>query len=800
MDDIKKEISTLRQSLVRQDTNGKRSSGGSVNYKEVRSELRALQKDLRTRETKIVKALVASKNVILCTNVGAGNRLLRDLEFDLVIIDECAQGLEASCWIPMLRGRKCVFAGDHLQLPPTIKSKEAEAGGLSTTLFERLMKNTAQFGSVSFLLDTQYRMNASICEWASQAMYHGQLKSHSSVAAHSLQDFKLRLPDNEGISMPSNESADSSESETVPIDVPVMLLLDTADCDMGEDRTEEGTSHSNAHEVALVHRHVCMLLRAGLRPADIGIITPYNAQVQLLKKKFFSAGEDEDDEQGGTKKATIAVNEDGNADNSDKLTFEGLEIRSVDGFQGGERECIILSLVRSNQSREVGFLSDHRRINVAVTRAKRHLCVICDSQTCSQDTFIGSLLRHITEKGEYRCAQELEFATDAELWAADGRPPAFSADERQQQFEKASGRYVSKSSDDPSILIEEVIDGYQKGQFAKKLRSYKLQYFTFIEQHVCENLEIVSYDRLDAVFKQSSPLVLRFPVQCSSLERRLVHQTCEARGLFHRSVGVEPRRYVEVCQVSFPSPVLEPVPPVSIEKVASTASVASVTKSTSIVTISRSEPILSTSAVISSQASVTEPEPPTTKGDPKFGPVTAHASELDNQLDSDSDEESNQSDDAAKSSLRPAAEKSKSANKKKKKNKAKSSTSTQPATKPVKYYVSEERQKALDAAQAKMRNVDLHAFDDEMAAIEAAIQANQDYANLTKYRVGASAMPNPEKTKTSNSLRSAIEEAEKARKGKATSENESSVPSTSSQHKKKVLKKPTVADIKKMSI
>lgn len=814
VDDIKKEISTLRQSLVRQDANSKKAySGSSINYREVRSELRSLQKDLRVRETRIVKSIVSSKNVILCTNVGAGNRLLRDIEFDLVIIDECAQGLEASCWIPMLRGRKCVLAGDHLQLPPTIKSKEAESGGLSTTLFERLMRNTSQFGSVSFLLDTQYRMNASICDWASKEMYKGQLKSHESVSGHSLQDFKLQLPEIDlsvavSISTESVVVEPDSAKEMVSIDVPVMLLLDTADCDMNEDHTEEGTSHSNAHEVSLVYRHVCMLLRAGLRPTDIGVITPYNAQVQLLKKKFFSSGadDDEDDEDGEgavNKKNTSSrdINLDGTIFN-----FDGLEIRSVDGFQGGERECIILSLVRSNQSREVGFLSDHRRINVAVTRAKRHLCVICDSQTCSQDVFIGTLLRHITEGGEYRCVQELQFASDVELWARSGRTVV---DQKQQQlqFEKASGQYTAKVSDDPSILIEEIVNGYVLGQFAKKLRSCKLQYFTFTQGQPSEKLEVVSYDRLGTMFKQGVPLLLRFPVQCSSLERKLLHQACEARGLFHRSVGIEPRRYTEICNLQLPSPLLSATATTATTPTTATTAIIapSTATATATATTTAVSSLTATASVNTAPSPAILPMPTIPKSALTASPAGAIGPPASTAPINDSDDESEASETERDLHLKPTATQSYSTQKKssenKKKNNKKSGGSTHIITKPVKYYVSEERQKAMDAAQAKMRNLDPFAFDDEMVAIEAAISANLDYANLTKYRVGATAMPNPDKIKTTNSLRTAIEEAENSRKGKTAKDNETTGASrpVGGQHKKKVLKKPSAVDMKKLS-
>ena len=230
--------------------------------------------DVRKREYKIVQQLIASKNVILCTTVGAGNKLLKDTEFDLVIVDECAQGLEASTWIPILRGVKCVLAGDHLQLPPTIKSKEAEVKGLGLTLFERLIMNKKQFSAVTFMLDTQYRMNHRICTWASNEVYDRLLLSDESVRHRSLQDFNLTPPT--ATATVTGEVDEPERGERARI--PVMMLVDTAGCGMGEDQSGGGmgdtsVSSSNASEARLVYRHARMLINAGVSPSHIGIIT-----------------------------------------------------------------------------------------------------------------------------------------------------------------------------------------------------------------------------------------------------------------------------------------------------------------------------------------------------------------------------------------------------------------------------------------------------------------------------------------------------------------------------------------------
>ena len=296
--------------------------------------------DVRKREYKIVQQLIASKNVILCTTVGAGNKLLKDTEFDLVIVDECAQGLEASTWIPILRGVKCVLAGDHLQLPPTIKSKEAEVKGLGLTLFERLIMNKKQFSAVTFLLDTQYRMNHRICTWASNEVYDSLLLSDDSVRHRSLQDFNLTPTTTTTTAAGTGEDDVTERGERARI--PVMMLVDTAGCGMGEDqagggKSDTSTSSSNAAEARLVYRHARMLIHAGVSPSQIGIITPYNAQVQQLKKMFFTchnsegSGSDESDDEG--EEEGVYYDMDDTAPASPEL-FKGIEIKSVDGFQG----------------------------------------------------------------------------------------------------------------------------------------------------------------------------------------------------------------------------------------------------------------------------------------------------------------------------------------------------------------------------------------------------------------------------------------------------------------------------------
>ncbi|KUF90905.1 hypothetical protein AM588_10002828 [Phytophthora nicotianae] len=173
VNDIRQEMTAMQKKL--QKTRDK-----SLRY-QLRREMKTNRKEIRTREQKVVGDIVRHSNVVFATNVGAASKLLKDVTFDLVIIDEAAQALEASCWIPILKAKRCVLAGDHLQLPPTIKSKTAAAKGLEVTLFDRIASYT-NTQSIVKMLDTQYRMHEDISEWSSQAMYKGELKSFEGVA------------------------------------------------------------------------------------------------------------------------------------------------------------------------------------------------------------------------------------------------------------------------------------------------------------------------------------------------------------------------------------------------------------------------------------------------------------------------------------------------------------------------------------------------------------------------------------------------------------------------------------------
>ncbi|XP_075490396.1 uncharacterized protein LOC142528969 isoform X3 [Primulina tabacum] len=345
--DIRKEMKLLNGKLLKaKDKNTKR---------DIRKELKSLSKEERKRQQLAVTDVIKNADVVLTTLTGALSKKLEGFSFDLVIIDEAAQALEIACWIALLKGPRCILAGDHLQLPPTIQSVVAEKKGLGRTLFERLADLYGD--DVMSMLTVQYRMHELIMNWSSEELYSSKIKAHPSVAAHTLYELE--------------DVKKSSSTE------PTLLLIDIAGCDMEEKKDEEDSSTLNEGEAAVAIAHARRLVDSGVQAADVGIITPYAAQVVLLKML---------------------------RGNENKL--KDMEVSTVDGFQGREKEAIIISMVRSNSKKEVGFLSDRRRMNVAVTRARRQCCIICDTETVISDKFLKRLVEYFEEHGEYLSASE----------------------------------------------------------------------------------------------------------------------------------------------------------------------------------------------------------------------------------------------------------------------------------------------------------------------------------------------------------------------------------------------------------
>lgn len=326
-------------------------------------EARKILHEARNLEDYIFEEQFEKAQVIACTPVVSSGKMMRNKHFSTVFIDEAAQALEPMCWIPITRSDRVIFAGDHFQLPPTVKSKKAEVEGLKETLFEQCM----HLDNVSVMLNTQYRMHEHIMNFSNKKFYQNNL-----IADASVKDTVLSFDSNELLLH-------------TPVD-----FIDTAGCGYNEIINPESLSIANPEEALLLIKHLKLLLeqysesnKSGKR-ITIGIISPYKEQVQYLINK-------------------VAEDEDFNNYRSQ------IAIKTVDGFQGQERDVIYISLVRSNDLKEIGFLNDIRRMNVALTRAKKKLVVIGDSATLANHPFYKNFLDYTESINAYKSAWEFMY-------------------------------------------------------------------------------------------------------------------------------------------------------------------------------------------------------------------------------------------------------------------------------------------------------------------------------------------------------------------------------------------------------
>lgn len=336
----------------------------------LREEVRTLRQAADDLERFMTEDVLESVQVITCTLVGASHRAIRHLGFETVFIDEAAQALEPGCWIPIAKGQRLVLAGDHHQLPPTVKSEKAAREGLRETLFEKCIQR--QPGTAR-MLKVQYRMHAHIMGFSSQKFYGGQLVAHPSVRDADLAAYDPRF-----------------NAPRFAPDLPVEFI-DTAGCAYQELAIPESRSTANPEEAHLLLERLAQLLAQlsepgeptapDQRPLTIGVIAPYRAQINYLK----DAIED-------------------SAMLNDLLLQRRLSVGTVDSFQGQERDIIAITLTRSNSQGEIGFLSDIRRMNVGMTRARRKLLLVGDSSTLCRHPFFGELLAYVKGVGGYRTA------------------------------------------------------------------------------------------------------------------------------------------------------------------------------------------------------------------------------------------------------------------------------------------------------------------------------------------------------------------------------------------------------------
>lgn len=305
-------------------------------------------------EIKINADLFEQARVVSCTLIGSGHHLLEHRHFPTLFIDEAAQALEPACWTAILKADRLILGGDHQQLPPTIKCPQAARQGLEQTLMQKIVESKPECVS---LLTTQYRMHQDIMGFSSQWFYEGRLQAAPEVADRLVS----------------------------PLDTPLMWI-DTSECQFGEKEQVRTLSKQNSDEARLlIHTLRDYIDMVGIERitndrVDFGIISPYKAQVRLLRKllkmqKFFRQ-----------LKRQISVN-------------------SVDGFQGQERDVIILSMVRDNDQGTIGFLRDLRRMNVAITRARMKLIILGNAETLSKHRFYRQLIEYVKAHGDFVVAQ-----------------------------------------------------------------------------------------------------------------------------------------------------------------------------------------------------------------------------------------------------------------------------------------------------------------------------------------------------------------------------------------------------------
>lgn len=288
--------------------------------------------------------------VVCTTNSSAGSDVMQDFRFDVVVVDEATQSVEPSCLIPMIKGQKFIMAGDHQQLPPTVLNQKAQQA-LQVSLFERLIDHYSS--DINLMLKVQYRMNEEIMAFPNQAFYDHQLEAHQSVANHKMDHEQLAFNNDPLLSKEEAWMHQALEPDQIT------LFVDTGD--FKESQVKGSFSYRNEKEAKMVTHLAQWLIHAGLPQGAVGIIAPYDGQVDLLKQWLHD--------------------------------YSGIEVKTVDGFQGREKEVIILSFVRSNEKGKLGFLTDYRRLNVAITRARKKLIMFGNAKMLGQNEVYRTMLQ-----------------------------------------------------------------------------------------------------------------------------------------------------------------------------------------------------------------------------------------------------------------------------------------------------------------------------------------------------------------------------------------------------------------------
>ncbi|ADL13588.1 IGHMBP2 family helicase [Acetohalobium arabaticum] len=321
---------------------------------ELQEEIDDLFAEMDQLEEEAVNDLLSTADVVCTTNSTAGSEVLDNFWADLLVVDEATQATEPAVLIPLTKTDRVVLAGDHKQLPPTILSERAKQQGLNYTLFERLID---MYGAkIRQMLRVQYRMNDLIMNFSNREFYNGLLESADGIGGHTLADLDVSAPNG---SRPAEKA--------LVFDQPI-AFFDTQGMNAPERSKSDSTSVENPIEADLVIEIAEVAKQLDFAEEDIAVIAPYKDQVELI---------------------------------DDKLDLQGVEVNTVDGFQGREKEVIILSFVRSNEYGNIGFLRDLRRLNVSLTRAKRKLIMIGDASTITSNEVYERLIEYVTDEGYY---------------------------------------------------------------------------------------------------------------------------------------------------------------------------------------------------------------------------------------------------------------------------------------------------------------------------------------------------------------------------------------------------------------
>jgi len=330
---------------ARRQRNQGRSRARFSNAREAQVEAKRLMDDARRLERRAVQTVLQRSQVVCATCASLDGHVLSGETFDVALLDEATQATEPTALVAFTKAPIVILAGDPQQLSATVLSMEAQAQGLGVSLFERLLADHGD--GVKQLLKEQYRMNETLMQFPSTQTYGGQLRAHASVKDRVLQ---------------------------LGLETPPLMFIDTAGKGFDESKAPGTESLRNEGEAELILARAKLLLAAGLPPEELAIISPYRAQAEFLREAL--------------------------------AEHEAVEVDTIDAFQGREKDAVLVTLVRSNADQQLGFLTDLRRINVAITRARKHLFVVADSATISAHPYFAALVEYAQAVGGYRSAWE----------------------------------------------------------------------------------------------------------------------------------------------------------------------------------------------------------------------------------------------------------------------------------------------------------------------------------------------------------------------------------------------------------